>query len=107
MYDEGLGQVHLPSPSSSHPQLASDSLGRSAWMPRRAASYDPEFAIWNVLGSIGAFMLGVASIPFILNMASPGPGSEGSPNPWRAIGREWLLPSPPPAENFEDDIHRD
>ena len=25
-------------------------------------------------------------------------------NPWRAIGLEWLLPSPPPAENFEDDI---
>jgi cytochrome c oxidase subunit 1 len=74
-------------------------------MPRRVASYDPEFAIWNVIASIGAFMLGVASIPFILNMVSSwARGPKAPPNPWRAIGLEWLLPSPPPAENFEADI---
>ena len=74
-------------------------------MPRRVASYDPEFAIWNVLASIGAFILGVASIPFILNMVSSWVrGKSAPPNPWKAIGLEWLLPSPPPHENFEEDI---
>ena len=74
-------------------------------MPRRVASYDPEFALWNVIASIGAFMLGVASIPFILNIVSSwARGAKAPANPWRAIGLEWLLPSPPPAENFEDDI---
>ena len=51
-------------------------------MPRRVASYDPEFAIWNVIASVGAFMLGVASIPFILNMVSSwarGPQSSAQP----------------------------
>ena len=57
-------------------------------MPRRVASYDPEFAIWNVIASIGAFMLGVASIPFILNMVSSwarGPQASpqsGGPSAW-------------------------
>ena len=50
-------------------------------------------------------MLGVASIPFILNMVSSwSRGKKAPPNPWNAIGLEWLLPSPPPHENFEDDI---
>ena len=74
-------------------------------MPRRVASYDPEFAIWNVIASVGAFLLGVAAIPFILNMVSSwARGPKAPPNPWGAIGLEWLLPSPPPAENFEDDV---
>jgi len=73
-------------------------------MPRRVASYDPEFAIWNVIASIGAFILGVAAIPFILNMVSSwARGPQSPPNPWGAIGLEWLLPSPPPAVFFEDD----
>jgi cytochrome c oxidase subunit 1 len=74
-------------------------------MPRRVASYDPEFAIWNVIASIGAFMVGVAAIPFILNIVSSwARGAKAPPNPWNAIGLEWLLPSPPPSENFEDDV---
>jgi len=69
------------------------------------ASYDPEFAVANVLASLGAFLVGVATIPFILNMVSSwARGAKAPPNPWQAIGLEWLLPSPPPAENFEDDV---
>ena len=72
-------------------------------MPRRVASYDPEFAIWNVIASVGAFLLGVAAIPFILNMVSSYPRPKAPPNPGaRSV---WSgLPSPPPAENFEDDV---
>ncbi len=50
-------------------------------------------------------MLGVASIPFILNIVSSwARGPKAPANPWNAIGLEWFLPSPPPAENFEDDV---
>jgi cytochrome c oxidase subunit 1 len=72
-------------------------------MPRRVASYDPEFAFWNVIASIGAFVLGMSTLPFILNMV--GSWIQGKPagdNPWRAIGLEWLVSSPPPMENFEE-----
>ncbi|MFO0037586.1 MAG: cytochrome c oxidase subunit I, partial [Synechococcaceae cyanobacterium] len=31
-------------------------------------------------------------------------GEKAGPNPWHAIGLEWLLPSPPPLENFEHDV---
>jgi cytochrome c oxidase subunit 1 len=74
-------------------------------MPRRVSSYDPEFAFWNVLASLGAFLLGVSIIPFLLNMISSwARGPKATHNPWNAIGLEWLLPSPPPVENFEEHV---
>ena len=106
MFYEGLGKIHftltfIGATLNWLPLHWAGLLG----MPRRVASYDPEFAIWNVIASIGAFILGVASIPFILNMVSSwSRGKKAPPNPWNAIGLEWLLPSPPPHENFEDDI---
>lgn len=72
-------------------------------MPRRVASYDPEFAYWNVLASLGGFLLGISTLPFILNMVSAWiQGERAGNNPWRAIGLEWLISSPPPVENFEE-----
>ena len=74
-------------------------------MPRRVASYDPEFAFWNVVASVGGFLLGMSTIPFLLNMISSWIGGKKAPdNPWRAIGLEWLVSSPPPVENFEKQL---
>jgi cytochrome c oxidase subunit 1 len=106
MLYEGLGKLHfvltfIGSQLTFLPMHAAGLLG----MPRRVASYDPEFAFLNVLASLGAFLLGVATIPFLLNLVSSWVrGEKAPPNPWNAIGLEWLLPSPPPAENFEDDV---
>lgn len=106
MMYEGLGKLHfvltfIGSQLTFLPMHAAGLLG----MPRRVASYDPEFAFANVLASLGAFLLGVATIPFLLNLVSSWVrGEKAPPNPWHAIGLEWLLPSPPPAENFEDDV---
>jgi cytochrome c oxidase subunit 1 len=106
MYYEGLGQLHfiltfIGSTLNFLPMHWAGLMG----MPRRVASYDPEFATANVLASLGAFLLGVATIPFLLNLVSSlVRGPKAPPNPWNAIGLEWLLPSPPPAENFEDDV---
>jgi cytochrome c oxidase subunit 1 len=103
---EGLGKLHfvltfLGSQLNFLPMHWAGLMG----MPRRVASYDPEFAGANVLASLGAFLLGVATLPFLLNIVSSwARGARAPANPWQAIGLEWLLPSPPPAENFGEHV---
>ena len=103
MYNEGLGKLHfvLTFIGANLNFFPMHPLGLEG-MPRRVASYDPEFAFWNVLASIGAFLLGMSTLPFILNMVGSWVQGEKAPNnPWRAIGIEWLVSSPPSHENFE------
>ncbi len=104
MNSEGLGKLHfvLTFIGTNLNFFPMHPLGLQG-MPRRVASYDPEFAFWNVVASIGAFLLGVSTLPFILNMLGSWiQGKKAPQNPWRAIGLEWLVSSPPSAENFEE-----
>jgi len=72
-------------------------------MLRRVSSYDPQYADWNVLASLGAFFLGVSTLPFIVNIiVSWMQGTPAEDNPWYATGLEWQTTSPPPKENFEE-----
>ena len=103
---EGLGKVHflLTFVGANLNFLPMHPLGLMG-MPRRVSSYDPEFAFWNVLASLGAFLLGVSIIPFLLNMLSSWVRGDKAPaNPWNAIGLEWLLPSPPAKDNFGENV---
>ncbi|ELR97896.1 cytochrome c oxidase subunit I [Gloeocapsa sp. PCC 73106] len=104
MYNEGLGKLHfaLTFIGANLNFFPMHPLGLQG-MPRRVASYDPEFAFWNVIASLGAFLLGMSTLPFILNMVGSCIQGEKAPkNPWRAIGIEWLISSPPSHENFEE-----
>lgn len=104
MYNEGLGKLHfaLTFIGANLNFFPMHPLGLMG-MPRRVASYDPEFAFWNVLASIGGFLLGMSTLPFLLNMIGSWVQGEKAPdNPWRAIGLEWLVSSPPTHENFEE-----
>ncbi|MDJ0682589.1 MAG: cbb3-type cytochrome c oxidase subunit I [Xenococcaceae cyanobacterium MO_167.B52] len=104
MYYEGLGKLHfyLTFIGTALNFVPMHPLGLMG-MPRRVASYDPEFAFWNVIASLGAFLLGVSTVPFLLNMVSSWiSGKKAGDNPWRAIGLEWLVSSPPDHENFEE-----
>jgi len=104
MYSEGLGKLHfvLTFIGTNLNFFPMHPLGLQG-MPRRVASYDPEFAFWNVVASLGAFLLGMSTLPFILNMIGSWVQGEAAPkNPWRAIGLEWLVSSPPTVENFEE-----
>ncbi|AGY58911.1 cytochrome c oxidase subunit I [Gloeobacter kilaueensis] len=71
-------------------------------MPRRVAEYLPQFTLENVIISIGAFALGISTLPFLLNVLISGLlGKKAGNDPWRSHGLEWTVPSPPPLENFE------
>ncbi|OUL33507.1 cytochrome c oxidase subunit I [Nostoc sp. T09] len=104
MYAEGWGKLHfwltfIPANItffSMHP------LGLQG-MLRRVSSYDPQYQGWNVIASLGAFLLGVSTLPFIANMVGSwlyGPRAVN--NPWHATGLEWTTSSPPPRENFAE-----
>ena len=54
-----------------------------------------------VMSSWGAWLLGIAQIPFIINfVGSIFVGKKVSDNPWNATTLEWSIPSPPPHGNF-------
>jgi cytochrome c oxidase subunit 1 len=81
------------------PQFVLGYLG----MPRRYAAYPAEFQVLNVMSSAGASILGIGYvIPLIYLTWSMRYGRVAGPNPWRAKGLEWTIPSPPPTENFEE-----
>ncbi|PSB22137.1 cytochrome c oxidase subunit I [Phormidesmis priestleyi ULC007] len=73
-------------------------------MNRRIAEYDPKFASLNLLCTIGAYLLAISTLPFLVNVCwSWVYGEKASDNPWRGLTLEWMTTSPPPVENFEAD----
>ncbi|MBI5686999.1 MAG: cytochrome c oxidase subunit I [Verrucomicrobia bacterium] len=71
-------------------------------MPRRYHTYPAEFQVLNVMSSAGASILGVGyMLPVFYLFWSLRNGPIASANPWLAKGLEWLTPSPPPTDNFE------
>ena len=65
-------------------------------MPRRYATYAPEFQVLNVMSTAGASIMAVGYLlPFIYLLWSLKYGPVAGPNPWRATGLEWQTSSPP------------
>jgi cytochrome c oxidase subunit 1 len=74
-------------------------------MQRRIASYPVEtgFLPFNIVATVGAFLLGFSVLIFLLNVArSLRFGAEAGPDPWRANTLEWYTSSPPPEYNFRE-----
>ena len=70
-------------------------------MPRRYATYPPEFQVFNVLSTAGASIFGFGLlIPLIYLVWSMRYGKKAEANPWHLPVLEWRTPSPPPTENF-------
>ena len=70
-------------------------------MPRRYASYPPEWQTLNVFSTAGATIMGfgyMLTAGYLLWSLRYGPIA--GPNPWRAAGLEWRTASPPPTQNF-------
>jgi cytochrome c oxidase subunit 1 len=71
-------------------------------MPRRYASYPPEWQVFHVLSTAGASILAVGYLlPMIYLLASLYKGEVAGENPWGATTLEWQTTSPPPHHNFE------
>jgi cytochrome c oxidase subunit 1 len=71
-------------------------------MPRRYASYPPDFQLYHIMSSAGASILGIGYLmPCIYLTWSLRHGKKAPANPWRATGLEWLTTSPPPKHNFK------
>jgi len=104
MFAEGWGKLHfwLTFIGANLTFLPMHPLGLQG-MVRRVAAYDATYQGWNVIASVGAFLLGVSTLPFIANViGSVLGGPLATNNPWEATGLEWTTSSPPPKENFEE-----
>lgn len=104
MYAEGWGKLHfwLTLIGANLAFFPMHPLGLQG-MVRRISSYDGRYQGWNIVASLGAFVLGVSVLPFIANVVvSWSQGIKATNNPWHATGLEWVTSSPPPVENFEE-----
>ncbi|HJP70216.1 MAG TPA: cytochrome c oxidase subunit I [Candidatus Limnocylindria bacterium] len=73
-------------------------------MPRRIADYAdrPDWVILNFMSTVGAFMIAVSVIPFLINViATFINGEPAGDDPWEGNTLEWATTSPPPAYNFD------
>ncbi|SRR5579883_1265404 len=73
-----------------------------AGMPRRVSDYALQFADFNFIASIGAFVLGAAQIIFLVNIILTIRGGKKAPSKvWDgAMGLEWTVESPAPYHTF-------
>jgi heme/copper-type cytochrome/quinol oxidase subunit 1 len=72
-------------------------------MPRRVYTYpaDAGWATLNLVSTIGAVVVALSVLLFIVNVARSLRHGEAAPdNPWGAPTLEWAMPSPPPPFNF-------
>ncbi|KJY35711.1 cytochrome c oxidase subunit I [Streptomyces katrae] len=106
MLDERLGRLHFWTlfPGFQLTFLVQHWLGEQG-MPRRYADYlaSDGFTLLNTLSSIGAFLLGVSTLPFLYNVwkTQRGGARVTVDDPW-GWGRslEWATSCPPPRHNF-------
>ena len=78
-------------------------LGLSG-MPRRIGDYSPDagWTILNMISTVGAFMIAVSIIPFLINVVATFiNGEPAGDDPWEGNTLEWATSSPPPPHNFD------
>ncbi|MCB9884423.1 MAG: cbb3-type cytochrome c oxidase subunit I [Planctomycetes bacterium] len=103
MYNETLakiacGIIFIGFNTTFLPQFIMGSRG----MPRRYATYVPEYAPYHHASTIGAVILGlgIALMVYYL-VASLFSGKRAMQNQWGGVTLDWHTPTPPPLENFD------
>ena len=74
-------------------------------MPRRIYTYSEGMGwnLWNMVATIGAFIIGVSVLVFLHNVFHSMRRAERAPDdPWDARTLEWSISSPPPPYNFRE-----
>jgi cytochrome c oxidase subunit 1 len=73
-------------------------------MPRRIADYpvDAGWTLLNVISTVGAFLLALGTIPFLLAVVEALRRPADQPaDPWGGNSLEWATTSPPPEHDFD------
>ena len=81
-------------------------------MSRRIDHYSPGFGFdfWNLIVSIGAFVIALSVAAFLVNVVistvkyKRGQLPPVGPDPWDARSLEWMTASPVPEHNFDEEI---
>lgn len=72
-------------------------------MPRRYYDYLPQFETFNLISTLGSWILGLGLLIVIVNLLRPRKATaEELDNPWNGRTLEWKVQSPPSLENFEE-----
>ena len=105
MYDEFLGKLHFwVSVVSVNVLFFPMHFVGLAGMPRRIPDYNMQFAEFNAIASVGAFVFGFAQLILLYNVIKTIRGRntvKATDQVWDgAEGLEWTLPSPPPFHSF-------
>ena len=105
MYDETLGKIHfwLSAISVNILFFPQHFLGL-AGMPRRIPDYATQFADWNAVSSIGAFLFGFTQLMFVyIVVKCIRGGKQATAQVWdNPEGLEWTVPSPAPYHTFDE-----
>jgi cytochrome c oxidase subunit 1 len=72
-------------------------------MSRRYTTYEPSLQTTNDIATAFSYILGLSVLPFLVNVAvSWRWGEKAVENPWQSRSLEWLTPTPPPVDNFDE-----
>src|SRR5699024_9477487 len=105
MYDEHLGKWHFwISVISMNIIFLPQAFLGLAGMPRRIPDYALQFADFNAISTVGAFIFGISQLIFvyiIIKTIRGEAGEKASDQVWEgAHGLEWTLSSPVPYHSF-------
>ncbi|MEN9648944.1 MAG: hypothetical protein RLZ17_985 [Actinomycetota bacterium] len=72
------------------------------WTEARAGEGFFNFAFWNLIASIGSFVLAVGILLFLINVVITARNPTRAPlDPWNSRSLEWLTSNPPKEHNFD------
>ena len=74
-------------------------------MIRRTFTYPESLGLtfWNQMSTVGSFLIALGVLAFVVNAILTSPREKThEADPWDGRTLEWMLPSPPPAHNFDE-----
>jgi len=107
MLDERLGKVHFwLTVIGFHTTFLIQHWIGTRGMPRRYADYlgMDGFTAWNTISTVGSFVIGVSTLPFLWNVWKSYKGGRvvKVDDPWGyGMSLEWATSCPPPLRNFD------
>ncbi len=71
------------------------------WTENRAGEGFFNLGFWNLISTVGSFILGVGALLFLINVWVSRKNPPAPADPWDARSLEWITTSPPKEHNFD------